>query len=239
MDRLNLDQTGARRGELFRHSLQMGDDTVTIENIATMAIEDESFLPYRTEKNRQATGLWVGLGLISFLISMICFAIVAGGAGFVSITSLVAWVTLIACLASAWLAVQLAMAMRKVEVFHRLRIGASDGRQVDLVDDNRAVLEKIRDTIRTKIDTADFEIVGTFDLDTDTVKLSTDPPEPEPEEVAETDEVSSEDAPPPDEKPDPYAEEGPEFEPEDEIVLGEEEDRELEEKLATLLKGES
>ena len=75
MDRLNLDQTGARHGVLYRHSLQMGDDTVTLENIATMAIEDESFQPYKTSGNRKATGLWTGLALTLFLVSMISFAV--------------------------------------------------------------------------------------------------------------------------------------------------------------------
>ena len=136
------------------------------------------------------------------------------------------------------------MAMNKVEDFHRLRIGASDGRQLTLVDDNRGVLEKIRDTIRNKIDTNDFETEGVFDLDSDTVKLSTDPePEPEadPEEIVreawsgpdveESDSVE-------DKADESEAVEGPDFETEDEIVLGEDDDKELEEKLAALLKGE-
>lgn len=247
MDRLKLDQTGARRGQLFRHSLQMGDDTVSIENIATMAIEHEQFMPYRTEKNRQTTGLWTGLGLVALFISMISFAIAAGGGGFFSIANLIAWLSLIATGACGWFAVQLVLAMRKVETFHRLRIGAADGRLIDLVDDNREVLEKIRDTIRMKIDTEDSETVGTFDLDTDTVTLAGEeieiqrapPVETEAPAVAEPaapEEASSLAEP---SAPDPYAEVGPEFEPEDEVVLGEDEDQALEARLSSLLKGDA
>jgi hypothetical protein len=215
---------------------------VTLENVATMAIEDESFQPYKTPKNRQATGLWTGLALILFLVSMIAFAVTAGGGGLVSVAGLIAIVSLIVCLVSAWFAIRLVLAMNRVEDFHRLRIGASDGRQLTLVDDNRTVLENIRDTIRNKIDTNDFETEGVFDLDTDTVKLSTDP-EPEPD--ADPEEIVREawsvpDAEAADEPETNEAEEAtePDFEPEDEIVLGEDDDKELEEKLAALLKGE-
>ena len=51
-------------------------------------------------------------------------------------------------------------------------IGASDGRQIPLVDDNRAVLLRIRDIVRHKMDSGDREVQGDFDLDLDLVNIS-------------------------------------------------------------------
>ena len=247
MDRLNLDQTGARRGELYRHSLQMGDDTVTLENIATMAIENDQFMPYKTEPNRRSVGLWTGLALVTFLTGSVAFAIVAGGGGLVSVAGLIGVLSLLACLAGAWFAIRLMMAMNKVENFYRLRIGASDGRQLTLVDDNRGVLERIRDTIRAKIDADDYETEGVFDLDADSLTLNSDEPEPELEpsgeesvsEPSANDTSASEDGESAQEEEDTDNKGAPVFEPEDEIVLGEDDDEQLEEKLTALLKGET
>jgi len=173
MDRLTLDQAGARRGQLFRHSIQMGDDTVTLENVATLTIENERFQPYRTPRNQQALALWTGLGIFSGLVFIIMFAVwsAANGAWF-GVTAMIVYLAFILMGLSIWFGGRLFLAMRRWQAFFRLRIGASDGRQIDLVDDNRGVLEQIRDAIRVKIDESDAEMMGTFDLDTDTVSLT-------------------------------------------------------------------
>ncbi|MEM9739806.1 MAG: DUF6232 family protein [Pseudomonadota bacterium] len=173
MDRLTLDQAGARRGELFRHSIQMGGDTVTIENIATISIQSERFEPFRTPRNQRALGFWTALGVVSGLVFIISLAIwsASNGAWF-GMTTLIVLLSFAFAVAGLWFGVKLLLALRKVETFYRLRIGASDGRQIDLVDDNEDVLIEIRDAIRTKIDDGDSELVGTYDLDTDTVNLT-------------------------------------------------------------------
>ncbi|MEM1149676.1 MAG: DUF6232 family protein [Pseudomonadota bacterium] len=173
MDRLTLDQAGARHGELFRHSLQMGGDTVTIENIATLSILSEQFQPFKTPRNQNALGLWTALGIISGLTFIIMLAIWSASNGsWFGTTAVVVLLSLLLTGASLWFGVRLALAIRKVETFYRLRIGASDGRQIDLVDDNEDVLVQIRDAIRIKIDEGDAELTGTYNLDTDTVNLT-------------------------------------------------------------------
>lgn len=175
MDRLTLDQTGARRGQVFRHSIQMGDDTVTLENIATLTIEDERFQPYKTPRNQQAMALWTSLFTISALVFIISLAIWNTGDGpWFGINTLVILVSLILAGVSFWAAMKLFLALQAWADYFRLQIGASDGRQIALVDDNREVLEKIRDAIRIKIDDSSADIQGTFNLDTDTVSLTRD-----------------------------------------------------------------
>lgn len=173
MERLTLDKAGARSGELFRHSIQMGGDTVTIENIATLSILGERFQPYKTPRNQGALGVWIGLGLLSALTFIISLAIwsVSNG-GWFGITPLIVLLSFLLTASSFWFGGRLALAIRKVETFYRLRIGASDGRQIDLVDDSEDVLTQIRDAIRAKIDDGDAELVGTYDLDTDSVNLT-------------------------------------------------------------------
>lgn len=173
MDRLTLDQAGARRGELFRHSIQMGGDTVTIENIATLSIVSERFEPYKTPRNQGALGVWIGLGILSALTFIVSLAIwTASDGSWFGITALVVLLSFLLTGASIWFGGRLALAIRKVETFYRLRIGASDGRQIDLVDDSEAVLTQIRNAIRAKIDDGDADLVGTYDLDADTVSLT-------------------------------------------------------------------
>lgn len=173
MDRLRLDQAGARRGQLFQHSLQMGDDTVTVNNIATMAIERETFQPYQTPRNRSHLGLHVGLAMIFLFAAIIALAWwSATPGGLLRASGLIGWTSAILTVVFGVMATRLAITMRKVEAYFRLRIGASDGRQIDLVDNSRPILEKIRDAIRNKIDTSDYEVTGTFDLDTDEIRLT-------------------------------------------------------------------
>lgn len=173
MDRLTLDQEGARRGELLRHSLQLGDDTVTVDNIATMGIQSETFQPYRTPRNQRRLGLYVGFFSIFLVVAVLTLAWWGlSGAGFLRWSTLWGWGSAIAACAFGYYALKLSFAIKRVEPFFRLRIGASDGRQVDLVDDNKDVLERIRDAIRLKIDTHDYRTVGTFDLDRDQVNIT-------------------------------------------------------------------
>lgn len=174
MDRLRLDQAGARRGELFQHSLQMGDDTVTVGNIATMAIERETFQPYQTPGNRRRLGLHVGLSLTFLFIAAIALAVwFFTPGGLLRASGLIGWLSAILFIVFTVLATRFSLMMKRVETFFRLRIGASDGRQIDLVDNSRPTLEKIRDAIRMKIDSNDYSVTGTFDLDLDEVRLET------------------------------------------------------------------
>lgn len=172
MDRQTLDQEGARAGELLRHSLQLGDDTVTVDNIATMGIQTETFQPYRTARNQRQMGLLVGAFSV-FLVAAVLVLAWWGmsGGGLLRWSTLWGWGSATGTCVLLYFMIRLHLAMRRVETFHRLRIGASDGRQIDLVDDNKSLLERIRDAIRLKIDTHDYRTVGTFNLDTDEVNI--------------------------------------------------------------------
>ncbi|MEM6665482.1 MAG: hypothetical protein AAF638_03675 [Pseudomonadota bacterium] len=170
---MTLDQEGARRGELLRHSLQLGDDTVTVNNIATMGIQSEQFQPYRTTRNRRHLSLHVGFFSIFLVVAVLVLAWWGmTGAGLFRWSTLWGWGSAIAAFTFGVFALRLNVAMDRVEPFFRLRIGASDGRHIDLVDDNKDVLERIRDAVRLKIDTQDYRTVGTFDLDRDVVNIT-------------------------------------------------------------------
>ncbi|HBX91315.1 MAG TPA: hypothetical protein DEG79_00175, partial [Hyphomonas sp.] len=75
-------------------------------------------------------------------------------------------------------AVLIARRMKTRQPYYRLVIGASDGRQIPLVDNNRDVLMRIRDVVRHKMDSGERAIRGEFDLDLDLVDLSL-PTEPQ------------------------------------------------------------
>lgn len=172
MDRLTLDQTGARTGRISARSLRMGDDTVNINNIATMSIEQQSFQPYRTPRNRQMMGLWVGFCLMGFFFAFVFLAWwIASEGGLFRLSGLVGWLSFIVFWVAGFFAARLWWAMRKTEIFFRLRIGASDGRNVDLVDDSRPTLLQIHDVVQFKMDNGDQATTGEFNLDTDTVTL--------------------------------------------------------------------
>lgn len=172
MDRLNIDQAGARHGELFAHSLQLGDDTVTLENIATMSIESERFRPFETPRNRRVLGFHVGMASLSFVIAGVCLIFWAfQGARLFTLFGLASWALALIFVLFSGLALRLALRIRHEQPFFRLRIGAADGRQIDLVDDSRDVLVRIRDTIREKIDNEDAATTGRFDLDRDLVEI--------------------------------------------------------------------
>ncbi len=174
MERLRLDQEGARTGELFEHSLQLGDDTVTLGNIATMAIGQERFRPWDTPRNRQRLGLWLVCAAACFLIGILALAAMGfSGGSFPSMPGIVLIVASLLFCVAAWFAVRVSLKLRVEQDFFRLRIGTSDGRQIDLVDDSRRMLEDIRDAIRRKIDHEDWRTTGHFDLNRDMVELYT------------------------------------------------------------------
>lgn len=178
MERLKLDREGARTGELFEHSLQLGDDTVTLGNIATMAVGQEQFRPWDTPRNRQRLGLWLVCAAACVLIGLLALAAMGfSGGGFLSMPGIVLVVSVLLFGLTAWFAVSVALKLRVEQTFFRLRIGTSDGRQIDLVDDSRRMLENIRDAIRRKIDNEDWRTTGHFDLNEDRVELSTPDPE--------------------------------------------------------------
>ncbi len=173
MDRLKIDQEGARQGELFAHSLQLGDETVTLGNIATMTIEKEAFRPWDTPANRRTLGLYlVALTLVFFVFILALAMIGFSGGSWLSAGGLLALGCCVGFLLLAGASARVALRMRKTSDFFRLKIGAADGRQIALVDDSRPTLEKIRDVIRGKIDDEDWLTTGRFDLNTDTVTLN-------------------------------------------------------------------
>lgn len=177
MDRQTLDMEGARQGELSAASLQMGDDTIAIQRIATMSVESMDFLPWDTPANRKVQSLYA-----SFFVLNLFFGILAlawGGLFPAQPSSTLALIiggalTLLALILGIR-AVMIAFRLKKQEYYHRLVIGTSDGRQIPLVDNNREVLCKIRDVVRHKMDTDDREITGDFDLDLDIVNLKLPP----------------------------------------------------------------
>ena len=174
MQRLKLDQAGARTGELFEHSLQLGDETVTLGNIATMGIDKERFRPWDTPANRRRLGMRMVYMSVCFLIGILALAVMGfSGGGLLSTPGLVLIVSAILFVLAAWFAVSISLKLRLEQDFFRLRIGTSDARQIDLVDDSRKMLEDIRDAIRRKIDNEDWRTTGRFDLNLDLVELNT------------------------------------------------------------------
>ena len=174
MDRLTIDQEGARRGELFAHSLQLGNETVTLGNIATMTIEKERFRPFETPRNRQTLGLHVGLSSIALVIGLVLLIYwAATGGGLFRTAGLIAWALMAGFVVFAIFAARLALRIRHEQDFFRLRIGAADGRQISLVDDSQQMLEQVRDIIRNKIDQEDAKTTAVFDLDLDSMDVRT------------------------------------------------------------------
>lgn len=173
MDRLTLDQEGARTGRLYAHSLQMGDDTVTLSNIATMGVEKHKFRPYDTPRNRSTMRTYLGFASVALVLELAVFAWwAAGGFGLLGPSGIVFLAGLAVMLVLGGLGLRVYARVRHVQDYFRLRIGASDGQQLYLVDDNRRVLEEIRDALRQKIDSRDEHTVGSFDLNADTLALS-------------------------------------------------------------------
>lgn len=173
MDRQTLDMEGARRGEISSASLQMGDDTIAIQRIATMSVESMEFFPWDTPANRRVKSVYASFFVVNLFFGFMAlawwglfpaqpsslFALVAGGA------------LMLIALFLGLRAVMITLRLKHRQPYFRLVIGASDGRQIPLVDDNRDVLIRIRDAVRQKMDTGDREIQGDFDLDLDLVNL--------------------------------------------------------------------
>ena len=70
MDRQTLDMEGARRGEITPASLQLGDDTIAIQRIATMSVESMEFAPWDTETNRRTKSLYASFFVISLFFGL-------------------------------------------------------------------------------------------------------------------------------------------------------------------------
>lgn len=173
MDRQTLDMEGARRGEISAASLQMGDDTIAVQRIATMSVESMTFFPWDTPTNRRIKSIYATFFVMNLFFGMMALAwwglrpqspsgliaLFAGGA------------LLLLAAALGLRAAVIALKLKKQVPYFRLVIGASDGRQIPLVDNNRDVLARIRDILRQKMDTGDRDIRGDFDLDLDLVNV--------------------------------------------------------------------
>ena len=174
MDRQTLDMEGARRGEITPASLQLGDDTIAIQRIATMSVESMEFAPWDTETNRRTKSLYASFFVISLFFGLLALAWggLFPGSGSSMIALIVGCVLTLLAVILGVRAAMFARRMKKRQPYYRLVIGASDGRQIPLVDDNRAVLLRIRDIVRHKMDSGDREVQGDFDLDLDLVNIS-------------------------------------------------------------------
>lgn len=173
MDRQTLDMEGARQGEISAASLQMGDDTIAIQRIATMTVEANEFFPWDTPNNRVTQK-----GYATAFVSLMFFALVGIGWWAVlpnrpssSVILAFGVLMLVGAMACGLRAGMIAAKLRKRQKYFRLVIGTSDGRQIPLGDDNRDVLCKIRDVVRHKMDTDDRTLTGDFDLNLDIVNL--------------------------------------------------------------------
>lgn len=175
MDRQTLDMEGSRRGEISSASLQLGDDTIAIQCIATMSVESMEFAPWDTPANRRAKSIHASLFVINLFFGLLALAwggLFPGSNGSIVALGIGALLGLIA-LVLGIRAVMIARRMKMRQPYYRLVIGASDGRRIPLVDNNHDVLRQIRDVVRHKMDTGDREIQGDFDLDLDIVNLRT------------------------------------------------------------------
>ena len=179
MDRQTLDMEGARRGELSAASLQLGDDTIAIQRIATMSVESKDFLPWDTPANRKVQALYATFFVMNMFFGLLALAwwgLMPGRSSGV-IALFIGGALVLLALFLGVRALMIAQRLKKREPYFRLIIGTSDGRQIPLVDNNRDVLCRIRDVVRHKMDSDDREICGDFDLDLDLVnlRLPTDP----------------------------------------------------------------
>ncbi|MEZ5947307.1 MAG: hypothetical protein R3C13_05145 [Hyphomonas sp.] len=173
MDRQTLDMEGARQGEISAASLQMGNDTIAIQRIATMSVEANEFFPWDTPRNRQTQSLYATLFVGSMFFALCAFAAwwLMNGQQSGVISLFIGGLLVLAGLFFGMRASVIAMKLKQRQKYFRLVIGTSDGRQIPLVDDNREVLCKIRDVVRHKMDTDNRTIVGDFDLNLDIVNL--------------------------------------------------------------------
>jgi hypothetical protein len=166
LNRQTLDMEGARQGEISAASLQMGDDTIALNRVATMTVEAKTFKPWDTPKNRQVQSFYAtsAIGALFFsLLSVAGFMV-----GQQQVSWLIAGVALfLVCTLLAARAMMISMKINKTEPYFHLVIGTSDGRKIPLVDNNRKMLEKIRDVVRHKVDTGDRNVTGRFDLNLD------------------------------------------------------------------------
>jgi len=167
LDRQTLDMEGARQGEISAASLQMGDDTIALNRIATMTVEAHTFTPWDTPRNRQTQSFYATSAIAAFFFGLLAMAWwkLENGAPVMALLAGGALILLAVFLGIR--AMLLAMKLKKTEPYYRLVIGTSDGRKIPLVDNNRKVLEKIRDVVRHKVDTGDRSVKGRFDLNLD------------------------------------------------------------------------
>jgi hypothetical protein len=174
MDRQTLDMEGARRGEISAASLQMGEDTIAIQCIATMSVESMEFAPWETPANRRAQSLYASFFVINLFFGLMALAwggLFPGSSSSVFALVVGGVLTLLGFVLGIRAAI-IARRMKRRQPYYRLVIGASDGRQIPLVDNNRDVLMRIRDVVRHKMDSGDRETRGDFDLDLDLVNLN-------------------------------------------------------------------
>jgi hypothetical protein len=174
MERQTIDQEGARQGEVSAASMQVGDDTIAIQRIATMTVEKHEFFPWDTPANRKTQSVYttVCVGLLFFgLAGFAAAMLLSRDAGMSGLANIIGALLMVVGLVVGVRAAMMAMKFRKKEPYYRLIIGTSDGRQIPLVDNNRDVLTKIRDVVRYKMDTEDTSVTGTFDLNLDLVNL--------------------------------------------------------------------
>ena len=180
MDRQTLDMEGARRGEISAASLQMGEDTIAIQCIATMSVESKEFAPWETPANKRTQSLYASFFVINLFFGLMALAWggLFPGNGSSMVALMVGGVLTLLGFILGIRAVLIARRMKTRQPYYRLVIGASDGRQIPLVDNNRDVLMRIRDVVRHKMDSGERAIRGEFDLDLDLVDLSL-PTEPQ------------------------------------------------------------
>ncbi|MEZ5997770.1 MAG: hypothetical protein R3B98_03645 [Hyphomonas sp.] len=173
MDRQTLDMEGARQGEISAASLQLGNDTIAIQRIATMSVEANEFFPWDTPRNRQTQSLYATLFVGSMFFALCAFAAwwLMNGRQSGVVSLFIGGLLLLGGLFFGMRAAVIAMKLKQKQKYFRLVIGTSDGRQIPLVDDNREVLCKIRDVVRHKMDTDERSITGDFDLNLDIVNL--------------------------------------------------------------------
>ncbi len=173
MDRQTLDMEGARQGELSAASLQLGNDTIAIQRIATMSVEQQMFAPWDTPRNRQTQRIYATtfVGCLFFALVGLAWWQFAPAYGTKMTALSIGGILFLLSMFLGLRAAVIAWMLNKQEPYYRLTIGTSDSRQIPVVDNNRAVLIKIRDAVRHKMDTGDLEVVGDFDLNLDIVNL--------------------------------------------------------------------
>ena len=152
---------GPRSGALFEGTLQIGDDTIALSNLASLSLD---------EVERRPRTLILSLAAAVFLILAAGFAATFAAAPdrFDFNPTIPAAVVLFCALGAGG---ALHLKSRLAYTFHELSFGASDGSRIVIRSERKTTLVRIADVVREKLDHAHSPLVARFNLAEDEVRI--------------------------------------------------------------------